>query len=349
MNRHFFHSFIIVFCVCFPILALSGCGKASLQAATRTGFYFDTIINITLYDTDTSHAEATLDQCFDLAETYENMISRTVEGSDIWQINHAAGNPVPVHDETLELLQSALSYAELTNGQIDPTIATLSALWNFSENNAAQGSAIIPADAAIQEALSHVDYHAIQIDENTKTVTLTDPEASIDLGFIAKGYIADQMRTQLLSCNVEHALIDLGGNILAIGGKPDSNGQITDFRIGVRKPFSADGETLVVLPLKDKSVVSSGNYERYFEKDGTIYHHILDTSTGYPIQNHLYQVTILSDSSLEGDALSTTCYVLGLEKGMQLIESIPHVEAIFVTDDDELHYSSGIPSETAEP
>lgn len=120
MNRHFFHSFIIVFCVCFPILALSGCGKASLQASTRTGFYFDTIINVTLYDTDTSHAEATLDQCFDLAETYENMISRTVEGSDIWQINHAAGNPVPVHDETLELLQSALSYAELTNGQIEP-------------------------------------------------------------------------------------------------------------------------------------------------------------------------------------------------------------------------------------
>ena len=346
MIEHISRFFIALLCLFFPVLGLSGCGSTAMTATTRTGFYFDTIINITVYDTDAAHANETLNQCFNLAEEYENMLSRTVEGSDIWEINHAQGQPVAVQEETLELLNAALSYAELTDGAIDPTIATLSALWNFSENNAAQDSAIIPPDAAIQEALSHVDYHTIQIDGEAKTVTLTDPEASLDLGFIAKGYIADKMRTLLLSCDVEHALLDLGGNILAVGGKPDGKGNTTDFHIGVRKPFTEDGETLLALPVTDKSVVSSGNYERYFEKNGVLYHHILDTQTGYPVQNHLFQVTILSDSSLEGDALSTTCYVLGLERGMQLIERTPHVEAVFVTDGYQLHYSSGFPSET---
>lgn len=346
MIEHISRFFIAMLCLFFPVLGLSGCGSTAMTATTRTGFYFDTIINITVYDTDISHANEALDNCFHLAEEYENMLSRTVEGSDIWEINHAQGQPVTVHTETLELLNSALSYAELTGGAIDPTIATLSALWNFSENNAAQDSAIIPPDSAIQEALSHVDYHAIQINEDAGTVTLTDPEASLDLGFIAKGYIADQMRALLLSCDVEHALLDLGGNILAVGGKPDGKGNVTDFRIGVRKPFAENGESLLALPVTGKSVVSSGNYERYFEKDGILYHHILDTRTGYPVRNHLFQVTILSDSSLEGDALSTTCYVLGLEKGMQLIERTPHVEAVFVTDDYQLHYSSGFPVET---
>ena len=346
MGQSISRFFTVMLCLFLPVLGLSGCGSTAMTATTRTGFYFDTIINITIYDTDAAHANEALDRCFDLAEEYENMLSRTVEGSDIWQINHAQGQPVTVHEDTLELLESALSYADLTDGAIDPTIATLSALWNFSENNAAQDSAIIPPDSSIQEALSHVDYHAIQIDENAKTVTLTDPEASLDLGFIAKGYIADKMQALLRSLDVEHALLDLGGNILAVGGKPDEKGNTTDFRIGVRKPFTEDGETLLALPVTDKSVVSSGNYERYFEKDGVLYHHILDTRTGYPVQNHLFQVTILSDSSLEGDALSTTCYVLGLEKGMQLIERTPHVEAVFVTDDDQLHYSSGFPSET---
>lgn len=337
-----FHSLGILFCSLFLVVSCTGCRSASVQPVTGNGFYFDTIINITVYDTNTSLANDALEQCFELAQQYENLFSRTVEGSDVWNINHAQGKPVNVHPETLDLLQSALDYAELTDGQVDPTIATLSALWNFSENNVSADSVFIPDALSIQQALSHVDYRKVQIDTQKGSVTMTDPAASLDLGFIAKGYIADKMRSLLLSCGVEHALLDLGGNILAVGGKPDSKGDVRAFQIGIRKPFSEEGEALLVLPVIDKSVVSSGNYERYFEKDGIIYHHILDTSTGYPVQNHLLQVTILSDLSLEGDALSTTCYVLGLEKGMHLIESIPNVEAIFVTDDYELHYSSGI-------
>ena len=126
--------------------------------------------------------------------------------------------------------------------------------------------------------------------------------------------------------------------MLAVGGRYDG----TDFQIGIQKPFAQTGTVLAAVSVSDQSVVSSGNYERYFEKDGTIYHHILDPRTGYPIQNDLYQVTIISDSSVDGDALSTTCYALGLEKGMDLIESMSGVEAVFVTDDYEIHETSGV-------
>lgn len=126
--------------------------------------------------------------------------------------------------------------------------------------------------------------------------------------------------------------------MLAVGDRCDG----TPFRIGLQRPFDQTGTVLATLEITDQSVVTSGNYERYFEKDGTIYHHILDPRTGYPIQNDLYQVTIISDSSVDGDALSTTCYALGLEKGMDLIESMSGVEAVFVTDDYEIHETSGV-------
>lgn len=121
--------------------------------------------------------------------------------------------------------------------------------------------------------------------------------------------------------------------MLALGGRPDGS----DFKIGIQEPFAADGTVLTSLSVSDQSVVSSGNYERYFEKDGVIFHHILDPDTGYPIQNDLYQVTVISDSSVQGDALSTTCYALGLEEGMELIKHMDGVEAVFVTSTLEIH------------
>ena len=133
-------------------------------------------------------------------------------------------------------------------------------------------------------------------------------------------------------------MINLGGNVLTIGGKPDD----TPFHIGIQKPFAEQNETITSIPVTDRSVVSSGVYERYFKKDGKIYHHLLDSATGYPKENNLLSVTILSDSSADGDALSTTCFTLGLEKGMELINRLDNVDAIFVTDDYQLHYSEKI-------
>lgn len=315
--------------IVFLLLLLSGCSRKN-DPITKTGFYFDTIISITIYD---SSREDVLAYCLELAGEYEDLLSVTKEGSDLWKINHAGGNAVTVSEETISLLERALYYAELTDGRIDPSIAPLSSLWDFSSKNS--GTHTVPADDEIQERLLHVDYHNIQIEGTS--VRLLDPEASIDLGFIAKGYIADKIKEYLIEEGIESAIISLGGNVLTVGDKPDHSPYI----IGIQRPFGETGESMNSVSVSDLSVVSSGIYERYFESDGHFYHHILDTDTGYPVENELVGVTILSPSSLEGDALSTTCFLLGVEDGMQLISSLPDTEALFITKDGELVYTDG--------
>lgn len=324
--------------LCLALLCLfsvTGCSVISSYqeksaVISDTAFYFDTVVTITLCGTsDTS----ILNDCFQEMARYEALLSRTREGSDIWKINHSQGMPVEVSDLTIDLLQLALQYSERSEGVFDPTIASVVSLWNFTENP----EKLIPEQKEIDEALSHVDYRNIQISGNT--VTLLDPAASIDLGGIAKGYIADQLKKFLIKKEITGALINLGGNNLALGTKPNEQ----PWKIGIQKPFAGTSDLATVLSIDGQSVVTSGNYERYFEKDGQIYHHILDTQTGYPVQNHLQGVTILSDSSADGDALSTTCFALGLEKGMELIETLPGIEALFITDDGQLHRSSGFP------
>lgn len=305
---------------------LTGCG-ASHEPIVRTGFYFDTVIRITIYD---SNKEDCLDTCFELAQKYENMLSPTVEGSDIWKINHSNGEPVEVSDETVMLLETALLYCDITDGLIDITIEPLNELWDFHTKEQ------IPSKADISEALSHIDYNNILIDSNT--VTILDPKASVSLGFIAKGFIADKMKEYLISQDINNAIIDLGGNILAVGSKPDGS----LFKFGIQKPFDEQGTPIAMLSVTDKSLVTSGVYERCYYQNDILYHHILNPIDGYPVRNNLLSVTILSDSSVMGDALSTSCFVLGLEDGMKLVESLDNVEAVFITDDYVLHYSGGL-------
>jgi thiamine biosynthesis lipoprotein len=327
-------------------LTLTGCNavaapSVSLTAQTTsassnvsvsdTGFYFDTVVTIKLNGTED---ETILQKCFDKMAEYEAMLSRTREGSDIWKVNHAGGEPVEVSDETAELINLALKYADLSEGAFNITLAPYSILWDFQNN-----TGDVPSEEEIAEAGSHTGLSLLHIDGNT--VTLDDPEAAIDLGGIAKGYIADRLKELILENGIESAWINLGGNVLTVGEKPDGS----TWNIGIRDPFGEASDIITIVRLRDMSVVTSGTYERFFEKDGVIYHHILDPETGYPMQNGLKSVTILSDSSADGDALSTTCFVLGLERGMELIESLDGIEAMFVTDDKEMHCSSGFPQD----
>ena len=315
--------------LCIMTVFLTGCSR-NATPISKSGIYFDTIITITVYNDDHMFL---LDECFSLAEKYENLFSKTVETSDIYKINHSNGNATVVDSETIYLLEKALSYADMTNGAIDPTILPLSDLWNFGENNK------VPSSKDITSSLSYVGYKNVVIDKDASTVTLTNANAGIDLGFIAKGYIADKMKEYLVSNGVESALINLGGNVLTIGNKPDGSSYV----LGIQEPFSNGQSSIPNVSIRDKSLVTSGVYERYFYENDTLYHHILDTKTGYPIDNNLWGVTILSDSSMEGDAYSTICLCLGLEEGMSLIEKTDGLEALFITNDMELHYSSGFP------
>jgi len=308
--------------LCMVMISLCGCSLTTKEPLSKTGFHFDTIITITLYD---SKDEKILNTCFDYCKEFENRVSRTIETSDISMINHANGQPVEVSNTTIELLKKGIEFGELTDGAFDITIAPLSELWNFKNN-----SGNVPSESDIAEALSHVNYKNIVIKGNT--VTLTDPKSAIDLGGIAKGYMADQLKEYLLNEGVTSAIINLGGNVLTIGEKPDG----TFFNVGIQKPFDEQNATITSVQVKDSSVVTSGSYERYFKVNDTIYHHILNTETGYPCDNELLSVTILSEKSVDGDALSTTCFALGLEEGHNLIKSLENIDAIFVTDDYEI-------------
>lgn len=320
---------LICLLLCAILLGTTGCSR-NIEPLSKSGMYFDTVITITVYGT--KHYEL-LDECFLLANKYENLFSKTIETSDVYKINHSNGKPTVVDDETIYLLEKALSYARLSDGAIDPTILPLSDLWNFGENEA------VPDADAIVSSLSNVGYENVIIDKETNTVTLLNPNTGVDLGFIAKGYIADKMKEYLLSKGVKSALINLGGNILTIGSKPNGNSYV----LGIQEPFSKGQSSIPNVSVKDKSLVTSGVYERCFYEDNILYHHILNTKTGYPVDNGLWGVTILSDSSMEGDAYSTMCLCLGLDEGMALIETTEGMEALFITEDMKLHYSSGFP------
>ena len=313
--------------VLIPAVLLSGCTTPpENEPLTMTGTYFDTVVQIQVWGAD----QDIIDHCRELCENYEQLFSATIDTSEVSEINNAGGEPVTVSDETAELIQKGLLYGEISGGLFDITIAPASSLWNFTDN---EEKTLLDPDK-LAEAVTHIDYHCVSVEGNT--VTLTDPEARIDLGGIAKGYIADRVKEYLETEGIEHALIDLGGNMLALGNRYDG----TDFRIGLQKPFAETGTAMAAVSINDQSVVTSGDYERYFEKDGVIYHHILNPDTGYPVQNDLDQVTIISDKSVDGDALSTTCFAMGLEEGLELIRSLDGVEAVFVTKDGEIHTSS---------
>lgn len=332
-----FFLYILSFTLFFTsALSFSGCSTSN-QKISKSGFYFNTVISVTIYDASKEHL---LEECFQLADMYEGYFSKTIPQSDISRINAAAGTPVEVHTETIELLELGIYYGNLSNGKFDITIGKLSDLWDISTkallDDTTLNTSYIPDDSSIEAALATVDYSQIFIDGNM--VTLKNPDSAIDLGGIAKGYIADKMKLFLNENGIAGGIINLGGNVLTLGAK--ENGE--SYTIGIQKPFSTDGSAIAAVEVTDKTVVSSGSYERYFEVNGKQYHHILDVETGYPYENHLLGVTIITDSSAHADALSTTCFSLGLEDGLALIEALENTEAIFITDDYEMHTTSGI-------
>lgn len=308
---------------------VSGCnvGKEPVQ---KSGFFFDTYVTFTYYDSKDSEY---IDECLNMCNEYDRLLSRTVEGSDIYAINHFKGEFVEVDERTIDILKEAVSYCELSEGKADITVADLMILWDF--NN---GDAVVPGKDEIEALLPGIDYHNIVIDEDDNMVMLNEGSGSIDLGFIAKGYITDKLKDYLEESGVESCVIDLGGNLYMIGKKPDGS----KYNVGIKKPFTERTETIDTVSISDSAVVTSGIYERYFENDGKIYHHILDLNSGYPVDNNVYSVTIICTDATKADALSTICLIYGIEDGLNLINNMDSVEAIYVDDGYNLHYSDGL-------
>lgn len=287
--------------------------------------YLDTLIEIRIYD---STDRDLLHHCFDIIAEYEDKLSRTLEGTEIYRLNEEGS--VEMSDDVLALLQVGLYYSELSAGAFDITVEPISSQWDFKAEVPK-----LPDEGVLTEAVKHVDYTKLSVDGNQ--VTLADPQSGVDLGAIAKGYVADRVKEYLVSEGVGSAIINLGGNILCVGKKPDGSA----FNVGLQYPFRARDEVIAVVAIDGFSVVTSGVDQRNFTIDDVFYHHILNPDTGYPYENGLLSVTIISENSVDGDALSTTCFALGLEKGIELIDSIDGIYAAFITEDYEVHYSEG--------
>lgn len=318
------------------VLFLRGRGLHGQAEPIRiSGFKLNTVVEITVYD---STDESLLEEALNLCDYYENLFSRTKEAAELSLLNRRAlpkkGDGWVVSPETAELISSGLQYSRLSRGAFDITIEPVSSLWDFTSEEK-----VVPGKTQIEQALPHVGWENVQVEGGA--VTFADEDTRLDLGAIAKGYIADRIKAFLMEKGVRSATVNLGGNVLCIGSKPDDS----PFKIGIQKPFADRNETIAVVDVSDRSVVSSGIYERFFEKDGTLYHHLLDPRTGYPYDNGLVAVSIISDRSVDGDGLSTTCFALGLEKGMALVDSLENVQAIFITDDYRVHYSQNFEEE----
>ena len=310
----------------------------------KSSYHLNTICAVTIYSMDEveelneteqqKEALQLITEAFALCDDYEKILSKTIEGSDVYRINHAGGQAVEVDSATIEVVNKGLEYSRLSGGAFDITIGKVSDLWNFQEmDDEGNHVGVIPEDSVILEAMNHVDYNCVVVEGNT--IRLTDPMAELDLGGIAKGYIADKVAEFLESKGVTSAVVDLGGNIVVIGEKGESidNPVGTEFKVGIADPNSEG--LLGLLECKDKTVVTSGTYERYFELDGKRYHHVLDTKTGYPADTDLLAVTIVADKghSVDCDGLSTSCLALGKEKGLKLIQGLDGVQAIFIDKD----------------
>ena len=256
-----------------------------------------------------------------LCEQYENLFSRTIPTSDVSRINGAQGEAVAVATETAQLVARALTYCEKSGGVFDVTAGCLTRLWDFHRG-------IVPEKQTLQQAVQHVDWHTVSVFQENGTwyVQLTDPDAALDVGGIAKGWIADELGKYLQHEGFENFLINLGGNVLAHGhnakGKP--------WTIGITNPFPDQSENVVVR-CTGESVVTSGTYERCFQKNGVLMHHILDPQTGFPVVTDAVGATIVCKKSIDAEGFSTTALALGVEGGLAFCKAQPEIiSAIFI-------------------
>lgn len=322
----------------FLIISQTSCSSNNVEPVSATEYdLLNTTCTITIYDMNNSEATQLIEESFDLCREYEKLLSKTIDESDIYKLNHSEGNATPISDDTLRLLEKGVYYGDLSDGRFDITIGRLSSLWDFK-----QPVGIVPDPQLITEAVSTINYTNIQFPhkDGQAYAYLQNPKSEVDLGGIAKGYIADKVTEYLVEQDVKRAIINLGGNIVAIGNKAEN----TTWTIGVEKPYTDRRDVVGSIPAENMTIVTSGVYERCFTENDVLYHHILNPNTGYPCETDVDSVTLCAPLgySSDCDALSTICLMLGVDEGLKLIESIDGIEAAFICTDGQISLTSGM-------
>lgn len=356
-------SCIVFLLIMVSIIILNN--KSNRDPAIISGFYFDTYVTIKIYDEITLETQ---NDIITLLSYYDTILSPNNKDSLVSKVNN--NDDIYVNEDYANLLETSLEIASETNGLLDPTILPVYDLYDFSDTS--DNMHTNPDTTSINDTLPLVDYASVYIDD--MKVVKGNPATKIGFGFIAKGYIADKVRDLLIEKNIKEAVIDLGGNILVVGSKNNKG-----YNIGIQNPYTKidqslfnsyvyESETIdfinslnidggqsynnlpstnpaLVLNIKNQSMVTSGIYERYYLYDDKVVHHIIDTSTGLPVNNELLSVTIIGPDSTLCDAYSTACFLLGTKKGIEYLDTKKGYHGVFITKRGDILYSSSFPYE----
>jgi FAD:protein FMN transferase len=321
------------------ILTLVSCSKgpaaprAEAALVQRSYVSMGTAIDVSAWTTDERAAVSAFERVFIEFDRLDALMSVWKQGSDILRINAAAGkSAVPVSPEVREVLRESQEVSEWTGGKFDVTYAALSGLWKFDQDIDGK----VPDRSKIAPRLPLINYRDLQVDDRAGTASLSRAGMQLNLGGIGKGYAIDRAVTILRGAGLTDFMIQAGGDMFVAGRRGDR-----PWRVGLQDPRGEPNTLYAAIELTDAAFSTSGDYERFFMRDGHRYHHILDPDTGEPAQRSR-SVTIMAKSSTLADGLSTGVFILGSEQGMALIEKLPDVEGVIVTSDNQVEVSSGL-------
>ena len=332
---------IIMLVMVLGTILLAGCQKQAAAPKINETPYSDnqfligTYVNIRIYD---DGKEDVLPLAFKKVKSLGDKVTVNQKGSEIDEVNAQAGiKPVKVTSDVYRLVKKAYQISEESHGGFDMAIGPITQLWHIGFPDARK-----PSQAEIDAALKLVDYKKVKLNDQKQTIYLEEKGMALDLGAIAKGFIADEVVKLLKKHGVTTAIVDLGGNVYVLGKSP--RGKDTPWTVGIQDPNQARNVTVGSVLASNQTLVTSGIYERYLEVDGVKYHHLFNPKTGYPFDNDIAGVTIITKYSIDGDGLSTAVFSMGVQKGLKCVNKQKGVEAIFVTKDDKIYLSKGVPS-----
>lgn len=331
MKRNILRTFLPLIVVILMLLLLSTGNREESGLFRRTRLLMGTVVEISVPgEGDRARMEAAVDEAFGEMARLENLLGRRQKGSDVWKLNHNPGVDIPVSAETLDAVSEGLRISDISRGAFDITLGRLMELWNFEDGREAP-----PSPEAVEKALKSSGSGNVKIDVSGGTIRLLSG-IHLDLGGIAKGYIIDRAAELLVGRGVKNFIVNAGGDMVITGRKGKK-----PWRIGLQHP-RREGEVVAHVDIdEDVAIVTSGDYERYFIHDGRRYHHILNPSTGYPAEG-LMSVTITAGDAKTADAICTAVFVLGVEEGMELIDSLDGIEGMIVDRDGEKYLSAGL-------
>lgn len=318
--------FIVSVCI------LSSCQvEKDVKEFQKTDEILGTIITCKVYGEDGKEG---LEKAFQRVKEIDAMMSAKLDNSELTKVNETAvKHPVKISDDLYKVIERALYFAEKTEGAFDPTIGKLIDIWGIGTEHPK-----VPTEKEIEGLRDKKNYKNVILEEQSKTIFFKNKDIKLDLGAIAKGYAGDEMKSILMDeFHIESGILSLGGNIVTIGNKLDG----AEWKVGIVNPFET-GKVYGTLVASGKAVVTSGNYERYFEKNGTRYHHIIDPKTGYPADAGVVSTTIYGECSMDADALSTACYIMGKEKTLQLLRTMEGYQGVLIETDGDVVKSYGL-------